>query len=83
MSIGDIKTVLDAEQVAAAVALHLTKIVGEAIRDLGSVPSGHLYAAVMDHLDIHKYNLIIDKLIEAKLVRRDRSHLLTWIGSTS
>ena len=68
---------------AARAALTLTTMIGSAIKDLGTVPSGHVYAAVMGSISINLYNQIIDKLIEAKLVRRDPSHLLTWIGPTS
>ena len=60
-------------------AMQIIKAVAEAIRDLGSVPSGHLYARLMGQLTLSQYNQIIDTLKKAKLVRED-NHLLTWIA---
>lgn len=57
----------------------LVAAVADAIRDLGSVPSGQLYARVMAHMSIGTYLSIIDILKRAKLVS-DTNHLLTWIG---
>jgi len=53
--------------------------VGEAIRDLGSVPSGHLYARLMGHMDLDTYNKLIGLLKQANLVE-ESNHLLTWVG---
>jgi hypothetical protein len=61
-------------------ALQATMAVAEAIRELGEVPSGHLYARVMPYVSAAAYDRILGILIEAKLVRRSGSHLLTWIG---
>lgn len=61
-------------------ALGQMRAIGDAIRDLGSVPSGALYVQVMNHISLETYNGIIGALIRAGLVRRDDSHLLTWIG---
>lgn len=61
-------------------ALTLALIISEAIRDLGEVPSGHLYAQVMGHMTIQTYEKIISTLVNAKLVARDGNHLLRWIG---
>lgn len=66
------------QQVKAALAM--CQAMAEAIRDLGSVPSGHLYAQVMGHMDLPTYDRIIDTLIRTGLVRKDASHLLTWVG---
>ncbi len=52
----------------------------DTIRDLGSIPSGHLYARLMEYVDLETYDSIIAILISADLVRRDPSHLLVWIG---
>ena len=64
----------------AAAALSVILAVGDAIRELKEVPSGHLYAQLMAKMSLDQYNAIIDILIEAKMVKRSRSHLLTWIG---
>jgi len=61
-------------------AFKATAALAEAIRDLGSVPSGHLYATVMGHMDLQTYESFIQHLVGAKLVRQDPSYLLTWIG---
>jgi hypothetical protein len=54
--------------------------IADAIRDLGSVPSGHLYAHVMGRMGLETYQAIIKVLVDGGLVRQDASHLLTWIG---
>lgn len=54
-------------------------ILADAIRDLKRVPSGHLYAQVMGHMDIHTYNKAIDLLKRTKMVE-EKNHELIWIG---
>lgn len=64
-------------------ALALVRVahaVAETIRELGAVPSGHLYARLMGVMELHQYEQVIDLLIDARLIERDRSHLLRWIG---
>jgi hypothetical protein len=51
----------------------------DAIRELERVPSGHLYARVMGHIDLDTYESFIDKLVGAKLVER-KGHELVWVG---
>jgi len=51
-----------------------------AIKELGSVPSGHLYARLMDQMSLATYEKIVGALIGAGLVRKEPSHLLVWIG---
>jgi len=53
--------------------------VAECIRDLGQVPSGHLYARLMGSLKIEDYQAIINQLKNAELVKEE-NHLLTWVG---
>lgn len=64
-------------QASAAVAI--LAAVAEAIRALGSVPSSHLYAQVMGTMTLEQYQRVIDTLVGSGLVRRDASHLLTWV----
>jgi hypothetical protein len=59
--------------------IRIVSAFGQAIRDLGSVPSGHLYATVMGSLNLTEYQAAIGILIKAGLVE-DRHHLLVWIG---
>ena len=75
-------TTLSREQLAARAAMTFTTAIGEAIRDIGNVPAGHLYAAVCSVMDINMFNAIIAKLEEAGLVKRN-GHLLSWIGPSS
>jgi hypothetical protein len=51
----------------------------DAIRSLGSVPDGHLYAGVMQHMALDAYTSYIDALVSAGLVTR-KNNVLTWVG---
>ena len=51
----------------------------EAIRDLGEVPSGHLYAHVMGVMSIDTYQAIINALEQAGKIKVSH-HLITWVG---
>ena len=68
------------QQARAAVAV--AGAVGDAIRELGSVPSGHLYARLMGHLSLEAYESILSTLVQTGLVRREANHLLVWSGPT-
>lgn len=60
-------------------AFGIVLAVGDAIKSLGEVPSGHLYAQVMNHLSLEEYTRVIDILKGAKLVEETPAHLLKWI----
>jgi hypothetical protein len=64
---------------STSAALMIVRHVGVAIRDLGSVPSGHLYAQLMGILTLDQYNAIINTLKKAGMVS-ESGNLLTWIG---
>lgn len=66
------------QQVEAAI--QVAKAIADAIRDLGEVPSGELYARVMGHLTLANYEKVIDSLVGAGLVKREANHLLRWVG---
>jgi hypothetical protein len=53
--------------------------IAEAIRELGSVPNGHLYANACSHLTIGEYTSVIDLLKRTGLVT-EQAHVLTWTG---
>jgi hypothetical protein len=53
--------------------------VHDAIRELGEVPSGHLYARLMGHLTLDQYNTIIGILESSGVIRVD-NHLIQYIG---
>lgn len=60
-------------------ALEMIEIIGDAIRELGSVPSGHLFVRVQPYLDIQSYQNILT-LLEGAGKIRIKNHLITWIG---
>ena len=74
-------TTVTKEQVVQAV--QIAAAVGDLIKTVGSVPSGHLYALLMGKMDYQAYTSCISILVRAKLVRQDMHHVLTWIGETS
>ena len=53
--------------------------IAEAIRSLGTVPSGHLYARVMGKLSLDQYNQIIGILKQQGLVS-ETHYELKWIA---
>jgi hypothetical protein len=61
-------------------ALLVLTAVAETIRELGSVPSGHLYATLMGRMDFEAYTKMLDTLKGAGLITESRSHELVWIG---
>ena len=63
------------EQVGAVV--DVIRALADTIRELGSVPNGHLYAQVMEVLDLPTYERAIAMLKRAGLVA-ESGHLLTW-----
>jgi hypothetical protein len=66
-----------ARVIAGLTAMHA---LAETIRDLGTVPAGHLYAQLMHVTDLPGFERAIGALIEAGCITRDRSHLITWTG---
>jgi hypothetical protein len=64
----------------ALAAVRVAHAIAESIRELGEIPSGHLYARLMGIMDLRQYGQVIDLLIDAGLVEREPSHLLRWIG---
>jgi hypothetical protein len=61
-------------------ALKAVKALADAIRELGRVPSGHLYASIMGSVDLETYQAVINILKRANLVSEDSVHELRWIG---
>jgi hypothetical protein len=57
-------------------AILMSVIILDTICELGSVPSGVLYAQVMGKMDVNTYNAIIGALTAAKLISRS-NHVLT------
>ena len=62
-------------------ALDVVFAIAEAIRTLGSVPSGELYARVMNVMSLQSYQQVIASLVAAGVVE-ESAHMLRWIGPT-
>jgi hypothetical protein len=60
-------------------AIETVLAVGSAIKELGSVPNGHLYAHLMGKMSLETYNKIIGLLVKTGAVKNE-GNLLTWIG---
>lgn len=60
-------------------AVQIVVAVGQAIRELKSVPSGHLYAQLMGKMNLETYNKVIDTLKRTGAVTEE-NHLLKWVG---
>lgn len=54
--------------------------VAETIREVGSCPSGTLYAGLMGMVSFEGYGKIIRMLTNAGLIEVDRSHMVKWTG---
>lgn len=61
-------------------ALAIVRAIADTIRELGSIPSGHLYAQLMGHMELTHYNQILGILKRSGMVAESESHLLTWKG---
>lgn len=68
-------TVATSTEVAAA--LNSIRAVADAIKELGEVPSGSLYANLMSVLTFSEYEKIIGILTRSGLVAK-RDNLLVW-----
>lgn len=62
-----------------AYAIKAVGTMAEAIRELKSIPSGHLYAVVMEQMNLQQFQVIISILKRAGLVS-EANDVLTWIG---
>jgi hypothetical protein len=53
--------------------------VADAIRELHTVPSGTVYASLMAHTSLERFDSIINILVRADLVQKD-GDILRWKG---
>lgn len=53
--------------------------IATAVKSLGEVPSGHLYARCMEYMTIQQYESVIFCLTSTKLISAE-GHLLKWVG---
>lgn len=61
-------------------AVQIMKAVAEAIREAGSIPSGHLYALLMGKMSLGSYEKMIDAMQRMGIIKVD-DHLITYIGN--
>lgn len=61
-------------------AIRTMAIVCEVIKEAGSIPSGILYARLMEKMDYPTYQAMIRQILRTGLVSQDKFHRLTWIG---
>jgi hypothetical protein len=61
-------------------ALQAVAALAEAVRGLGEVPSGVLYAHVMGSLSLAQYEQALALLKRAGLVEQTPGHVLRWVG---
>ncbi len=73
------QTPITREQIVSAV--QATHAMAEAIRELGTVSDGTLYAGVMSRLSLKQYQAILLILVKAGLVT-NTNHTIRWIGGT-
>jgi hypothetical protein len=66
-----------AEEVSGAI--QILKAVADTIKELGSVPSGELYAMLSGRMSLENYTKIINILKNAPVIKEEH-HLLIWIG---
>jgi hypothetical protein len=59
--------------------LTLINVIAEAIEALGTVPSGHLYARVMQYMSLATYETILRMLEDAGKITI-KHHEITWKG---
>jgi hypothetical protein len=62
----------------AKAAMEIVIAVAQAIKELGSVPNGVLYAHLMGRLSLDSYTKIID-LLKSKGIVKEENNLLTYV----
>lgn len=70
--------VASTEQTPRLFADALWEVISDATETshLGGIPSGHLYAALMDMLSLDAYNGVIEFLISEGAIKQESSYLL-------
>lgn len=60
------------------VVLEIIKIIADAIKEVGNIPSGHLYVRLMNYMSLSTYESIINILEKGNFIQV-KNHLITWI----
>lgn len=63
-------------------AVQTIMAVADAIKELGSVPSGRLYANLVGMMELSTYQTIIGILKKTKLIS-ESNNVLSWVGPTT
>lgn len=66
----------------AQAAVQTIMAVADAIKELGSVPSGRLYANLVGVMELSTYQTIIGILKNTKLIT-ESGNVLSWVGPTT
>jgi len=61
-------------------AVEVMKAVASVVKELGSIPSGHLYAQLMGKMSFNSYEKMTGALERMGVIRIDGDHLITYIG---
>lgn len=64
----------------ARAAFNAVLAVAETIREAREIPSGTMYAALMERVDYAGYEKLISILKGAGLVEETPAHMLRWVG---
>ena len=61
--------------------LTVISLLGQMIKSVpNGIPAGHLYSSVMSMMALDTFESMIGKMVDAGLITRAPSHLLTWAG---
>ncbi len=63
----------------AKVTVDVVAAMGRVIQHVGSIPSGELYARLMDKINLEQYNYLLGLLLSTGLVEQ-KNYLLIWKG---
>jgi len=60
--------------------LTVVQVIAQTIKECGPCPTGPMYAAAMNVMDLDTFNGILERLKGAKLIEVDGFSVATWIG---
>jgi len=61
-------------------AVEIMKAVASAVKELGSIPSGHLYARLMGKMSLDSYEKMTACMQRMGIIRIEGNHLITYTG---
>lgn len=64
---------------ATQTTLDAVQAICEAVREVGQIPSGHLYAMVCGNLSLEQYQRVLEVAKRAGLIK-ETNNLLRWTG---